>query len=268
MRLNTAIFIFIFVISTLATFSQDDKTQSSGILTKKNWGFSIIPLLSQKNKIHGDRSVYSPASSAQSGIEAFINYYSTLIQNYKLVTGFGAGVMAHNFAFSIPRERFNPPTDQDITYDKRFTRELDLLYFKGKVGLEIVFPATRTSNWVTAAGCAILYSPVNPLATDYLITRPNGTEEIYLSTEDDYNNSGKPWFNFQLGGGKEWRSNHGRLFQIMLQLNYSPVNFFSGTYTFKVSNQPQVKGSYGISGTYIGLNLTYILSKYKKVKSR
>jgi len=101
---------------------------------------------------------------------------------------------------------------------------------------------------------------------DYAIVGTNGIEQTYLSTEDDYNNNGKPWFNFHMAAGREWRLKWGHIIQVMIKVNFSPTKFFSGAYKFHVGNQPEVSGSHGVTGSYIGLNLSYVFSAYKKVK--
>jgi len=265
MRLKAAALILFFILNAMSALSQAD-TINNGVVTMKNWGVSVTPLLAQKNKIQGDRSLYHLASSAQSGVELMINYFSGLGQHYSLIYSFGAGAMAHNFSFSIPRQLFNPPEDVDITYSKGFTRELDLLYFKAGVAVQGIFPVTFRSDWVAAAGGTIAYSPTTDAGTDYAIVGTNGIEQTYLSTEDDYNNNGKPWFNFHMAAGREWRLKWGHIIQVMIKVNFSPTKFFSGAYKFHVGNQPEVSGSHGVTGSYIGLNLSYVFSAYKKVK--
>ena len=265
MRLKKVALLIFLILTTVSVLSQTD-TVTDGVGTLKNWGISIIPLLAQKNKIQGEKSAYHLASSPQTGMEVLINYFAGLGQRYSLIYSVGGGVMAHNFSFSIPKQLFDPPEDVDIAYSKGFTRELDLLYFKAGVAVQRIFPAHSLSHWVALAGATIAYSPTTDAGTDYAIARTDGSEQTYLSTDDNYNNHGKPWFNFHLDAGKEWRLNWGHLLQAMIRLNLSPTKFFSGMYTFKVGNQPPVSGKYSVSGTYIGINLSYVFSRYKKIK--
>lgn len=263
--MKAAVLILLLMLSTVSALSQADTT-FDGVVTLKNWGISIIPLLAQKNKIQGDRSLYNLDSSPQSGMEVMINYFTGLSQHYSLIYNFGGGAMAHDFSFSIPKQLFDPPEDVNIAYSNGFTRELDLLYFKAGVAVQGIFTANFRSDWVAVAGGTVAYSPTTDAGTEYAIARTDGSEQTYLSTDDTYNNNRIPWFNFHANAGREWRLKWGHLFQVMLRLNFSPTRFFSGIYTFEVGNQAPVSGRYGVSGSYVGVNLSYVFSKYKRVK--
>lgn len=265
MRLKAAALVLFLILTTVPALPQAD-TAIDGVVTLNNWGISIIPLLAQKNKIQGDRSLYNLGSSPQLGMEVLIHYFAGLGQQYSLIYSLGGGVMAHNFSFSVPKELMDPPVNADITFSKGFARELDLFYFKAGVAAQGIFSANLRSDWVAVAGGTVAYSPASDVGTDYSIARTDGSIQTYLSTDDNYNNDRKPWANFHINAGRQWRLNWGHLFQVMLKLNFSPTKFFSGAYTFEVGNQAHVSGRYGMSGSYVGINLSYVFSQYKKVK--
>lgn len=266
MRLKAAALVLLLILRTVSALSQAD-TVLDGLVGLNSWGISYISLVTQKNKIQGDRSLYNINSSPQSAMEAMINYFARHSSQYSLIYSIGGGIMAHNFSFSIPKEVFDPPIAADMIDSKRFSREPDLLYFKAGVAVQRIFPANVRSDWATIAGGMLAYSPTTDAGTDYTIANADGSQQDFLSTEDNYNNNGKPWANFHIDAGRQWRLNWGHLLQVMLRLNVSPAKFFSGTYTFEVGNQAPVSGRYGMSGSYIGINLSYVFSKYKKIKS-
>lgn len=265
MRFRAAFLLLLLILRAVSALSQAD-TALDGVVGLNSWGISFISLITQKNKIQGERSQYNINSSPQSGMEAMINYFVRQSSQYSLIYSIGGGIMAHNFSFSISKEQFDPPLNADMIDSKRFSREPDLLYLKAGAAVQRIFAANVRSHWVTAAGGMLAYSPTTDAGTDYTIVNADGSEQTFLSTEDNYNNHKKPWANFHIDAGRQWRFHWGHIIQVMFRVNFSPAKFFSGTYTFKVGNQPPVSGRYGMSGSYIGINVSYVFSRYKKVK--
>ncbi len=264
MKFTTNLLSIFLILYSIPALSQTDNRIDKKEVSKKNLGVSIIHLVTQKSKIYGDKSLYNLGSKPQIGIEFLINYYYDFAKNYTVVFDIGGGVLSHSFSYLIPKDLFEPAQEHNVGDNNFIRRQLDITYLKGGVELQRKFEVSVKSKWVVAAGTDILYSTGGSLGSEYSLKSSNGTQQVYLAIADDYSNNNKPWFNCHLSAGREWIANRGRMFQVLLRASYSSSNFFSGTYKFTVDNQPDVNGSYGMSGSYIGLSLSYIFSHYKK----
>ncbi|MBS1609589.1 MAG: hypothetical protein JSS70_12685 [Bacteroidetes bacterium] len=268
MKFTNNLLSFFFIICSVPALSQAGDNINNRELSKKNLGFSVIHLVTQKSRIYGDKSLYNLGSKPQIGIEFLINYYYDFTKKYTVVFDIGAGVLSHSFSYLISKDLFDPAQEHNVGENNFISRQLDITFLKGGVELQRKFEAALKSKWVVAAGIDILYSTGGSIGSEYSLKSSNGTQQVYLATADDYSNNNKPWLNYHLSAGREWIANQGRIFQVLLKASYSSSNFFSGTYKFTVGNQPDVNGRYAMSGSYIGLSFSYIFSRYKNIKEK
>ena len=130
--------------------------------------------------------------------------------------------------------------------------------------MQINFAERQKKSWLAAAGMSVLYSIDSPwefIGFIYFGGISSQNSQEYLHIDQMYDNGNKPWVNFHISGGHAWGLKRGNLLQAALKLNYSPVDFAVGIYNFHVGNQPDVIGEYKLSGSYIGLSLSYIFSR-------
>jgi hypothetical protein len=123
------------------------------------------------------------------------------------------------------------------------------------------WPRNKGHNWDLAAGLSLLFAftqggGINLAVIDY----PNGQTKQYFTCSYLNNNEGKPWFNFHVSGGHEWILKSKDIFQVNVKLNYSPISPSTGTYIFTTGMQPDLRGNYSMSGSYIGLSIAYIFT--------
>ena len=256
-------FGFYFCNSSLYAQSKSGKrllADEEPFAAKRYFSFSIIPLLAAKASIKGDTNKYSLQSASQLSIEALVNYYYEFERNYSLIFGAGGGVIGHNFDFVIPKEMFDPPTGSDITSNRAVSREKDLFYIKLPVEVERKWIANSGNHWNTNIGISLLFSPQKNFETGNTIFLYNGQSHRYLIINQNNNNNGKPWLNYHLAGGYSWFLPKKNSIRANLKVNFSFTEFGYATYKFILPSQPILEGQYGITGSYIGLSLSYIFS--------
>jgi hypothetical protein len=236
-------------------------SQKAGQVTypRLYWGVSVTPALMAKANIQGDKSRYNLSSTPQFGAEVVINSYYHFERLYSFVVGIGGGTIAYNFDYNIDKNKFEPPTGSDISINGVASREAGIFYFKLPVELEKKWLNQTHGDWNLAAGGSLLYAPKRSGQRADVILLPDGQQVEYLTIDqNNYNNNGKPWFNFHISGGHDWTLRKGNLFRLNLKVNYSATDFVTAAYRFNVGNQPAVSGRYGITGTYVGICLSYI----------
>lgn len=257
--------LFLFLVFG-AAFAQDTCSQikfdnSQYFSSKKYFSFSIIPLaVTSRSSIKGDTKKYSLESAPQLSFEALVNYHYDFEKNYSLIFGAGGGVIGHNFDYAIPKEMFDPPTAGDITSNTAASREKELFYIKFPVELERNWSARSGRLWNVNAGISILFSPQKEIETEHTLIYPNGQTQDFLIINQNNNDNGKAWLNYHVAGGYTWVLPKRNSIRANLKMNLSFTEFGTATYQFFLPNQPILEGQYGVTGSYIGLSLSYIFS--------
>jgi hypothetical protein len=163
---------------------------------------------------------------------------------------------------------FDPPTDSNISSDNYVSGGLQTGSWKVQAELLRRWPHSKVHNWDLTAGLSLLFTfDGGGVSIGHLVDYPNGQTKRFVTFYHSHNNNGNPWFNFHISGGHEWILKSKNTWQLNLKLNYSPINPATGTYVFTTGIQPDLSGTFGTSGSYIGLSIAYIftslLSKYK-----
>jgi hypothetical protein len=228
------------------------------------WGISLTPAIMSKAKISGNTSKYNISSNPQVGAEVLIDYYYKLSKSTCLVFSGGGSVLGYNFNYDINKNMFSPPTGGNITANKAFARNMDIFYFRVQAEVQKIVLKGLKRAWVISTGLSVLYSVQNSEEINYYVAFSNNADLNYLNRYQNNNNGGKPWVNVHLTGGRQWMLNKGNAVQLKLKVNYSPISFLKGTYSFDIGNEPSLSGDYKVSGSYIGLNFSYILSRSHK----
>lgn len=256
--------IFLMILGVFA-YSQENDGSGENLFPIHSWGISIAPALIKEGHIDGDKNKYKLSSSPQFGEEVLINYYYNFESNYSLVFSAGCELLVHNFDYEIPKEMFDPAGGTSISFNPVGPIKMSSSYFKTQVELQSKFHKKEKGSWVGIAGLSLLY-PIqrgDEYSAGILWGSNSQSAQEYLSIQ--YNNyEHKLSLNFHISCGHEWIINSRSILQANLKFNFSPVNLAEATYIFNVGSQPEVSGKYKISGSYIGLSISYIFSKIKR----
>lgn len=260
-----AINISFIIVFHVTVYSQKSGAPPNNLKPKNYWEVSIIPLLTAKTEIDGDKNKYQLHSHPKFGAELLIHYHLNFRKNYSLVFSIGKNAFGSKFLYNIPKEMFDPATGSNITPNKFGSRGMEIINNKVQAELLRRWPRNKVNNWNVAAGLSLLFSFTGGLGeTGSVHFYPNGQTKQYLTRYQQNYNNGKPWFNFHVSGGQEWVLKSKNIFQVNLKVNFSPINPSTGTYLFTTGIQPDLSGNYGVSGSYIGISTGYILTRANK----
>lgn len=262
MKPATILLIVFFTFHSTIASSQSDKIFSP----ETYWGVSIVPMFIKKGHIDGDAGKYNLRSSPQPGGEALINYYYNFEPNYSVVFSAGGALLVHNFNYEIPKNLFDSVGGRGISFNPVGPIKMSSGYLKAQVELQSKFFRNQKKSWLGALGLSLLY-PIQD-SDEYSAgilwgSNSQSAQEYVIIQYPHYQH--KPLLNCHLTGGYEWILHTGNLLQAVLKLDYMPVNIVTSTYDFKVGHQPQIHGNYSISGSYLGLCLSYVFSKNRKI---
>ena len=260
-----AINLSLLIVLSIPAFAQKSDDSSNNLLPKNYWGFSIIPSLTAKTEIDGDKNRYQLHSHPKFGAELLIHYHINFRKNYALVFSIGKNAFGSKLHYTIPKEMLDPPTGSNITPNKFGSRGMEIINYKVQAELMRRWPGNKAHNWNLGTGLSLLMSFDGGGGTTwYLVDYPSGQTKQYLTRYQQNDNNRKPWFNFHIAGGHEWTLKSKDILQINLKVNYSPINPSTGTYLFTTGVQPDLSGQYGVSGSYIGISIGYIVSRGSK----
>jgi hypothetical protein len=240
-------------------YSQRNEEYNNNSFPKSYWGVSVTPSLFEKAHNYGDKDTYQTKFTSRPSGEALINYYYNFSSNFALVFSLGAGGLSQRFYYEIPKDVFNAATGLNVLYNLQGPIRVSTSYLKTQGEIQLKPVNNKIKKWFGATGLALLYSiETGNEYTPAILLGSNSQSVIrYLYIDQNNNNNRKPWLNFHISGGYEWVLNSKSLVQASLKLNYSPVKFVTGTYRFAIGNLPEVKGKYSISGSYIGVSVSY-----------
>jgi hypothetical protein len=257
--LKAAIKLTLLIALGITGYAQKSVEPDHNLKPRNNWGVSIIPSMTTKTEIDGDKNKYNLHSHPGFGLEGLFQYHYNFRENYSLIFGIGLNIFESDFDYYIPKNMFDPPTDSDISSDRYLSSGVQT--GSGKVQAELLrrWPHSKVHNWNMTAGLSLLFTfEAGGLTTWHQLDYPNGQTIQYLTFYHSYNNNGNPWFNFHISGGHEWVLRSKNIWQLNVKLNYSPINPSTGTYIFTTGVQPDLSGTLRTSGSYIGLSIAYL----------
>ena len=233
------------------------------IFSENHFSLQFIYGRSAKALINPDPHIYNIGAKSYECLEGGIGYHYSINKKYSIQTGVRGGGIMRDIQYYIPGADFNPPLSYDVRSYKRFDKS-GVVFFRIPFFIERRFYKKAGVYWNAQAGISLLYSFMN--------------EEIYESSIGDYynrsirylysiftpNNNQKPWLNYHVGGGLNLILKNKDVFRINLVGELSFTKFFRGYYSFEVPGKPSIKFDYGVTGSYVALEASYIRTKAKR----
>jgi hypothetical protein len=233
------------------------------IFSENHFSLQFIYGRSAKAVINPDPHIYNIGTKSYECLEGGIGYHYSINKKYSIQSGVRCGGIMRDIQYYIPGVDFNPPLSYDVRSYKRFDKS-GVVFFRIPFFIERRFYKKVGVYWNAQAGISLLYSFMN--------------EEIYESWIGDYynrsirylysiftpNNNQKPWLNYHVGGGLNLILKNKDVFRINLVGELSFTKFFRGYYLFEVPGKPSIQFDYGVTGSYIALEASYIRTKAKQ----
>jgi hypothetical protein len=227
------------------------KDRRSGLFATVSAGFA------QAGNINKSGGPYNISARPQPVWEAGVLYRGKISRNIYALGGFKGVVSGRNAMLrNAPVEKIDPNKYSSPFPPLKMT-EFDFIL---SVPLLIEFnrALNNKKNFFVQGGVNLRYS----LGYDFernshIFYDATGSQVEVLVMEMNSNNNGKPWINFNLGGGLEWRLKNYNLLKAGLLVNISATDYVSGTYRVNIPGESATYGTYAAKGSYIALSISY-----------
>jgi hypothetical protein len=233
------------------------------IFSENHFSLQFIYGRSTKAAINPDPHIYNIGTKSYECLEGGIGYHYSINTKYSIQTGVHGGGIMRDIRYFIPRTAFNPP----LSYDERSYKTFDkfgVVYFRVPFFIERRFFKKPGIYWDAQTGISLLYSIMSGETHESYITDQNNRPIRYLYGIFTANNNEKPWLNYHIGGGLNLILKNKDVFRINLVGEISFTQFYRGNYTFEIPGNAPIKFDYGVTGSYVALEASYIRTKAKR----
>lgn len=233
------------------------------IFSENHFSLQFLYGRSPKAVINPDPHIYSIGSKSYECLEGGIDYHYSINKKYSIQTGVRWGGIMRDIRYFIPRTAFNPPLPYDVRSYKTFDK-FGVVFFRVPFFIERRFYKKPGAYWNAQAGFSLLYSLMNEETTQAYTADQNNRLIRYLYGIFTPNNNQKPWLNYHVGGGLNLILKNKDVFRINLVGEISLTQFYRGYYLFEVPGNAPIKFDYGVTGSYVALQASYIRTKAKQ----
>ena len=263
--INTAVFILCGSLLYPIQAQQPDSAfdWEELIFSENHFSLQFIYGRSSKAVINPDPHIYNIGTNSYECIEGGIGYHYSINKKYSIQSGVRGGGIMRKIQYYIPGTAFNPPLSYDVRSYKRFDGS-GVVYFRVPFFIERRFFKKPGVFWNAQIGISLLYSFMNEEIYSTSTMDQNNRYIPYLYSKFTPNNNQKPWLNYHIGGGLNLILKNKDVFRINLVGELSFTEFFRGYYSFTVPGNPPINFDYGVTGTYIALEASYIRTKAKQ----
>lgn len=263
--LKTTIFI---LYGSLFNFIQAQQSEpvfdwDELIFSENHFSLQFIYGRSSKADINPDPLIYNISTKSYECLEGGIGYHYSINKKYSIQTGARWGGVMRDIRYYIPGTEFNPPLSYDIRSYKTFDK-FGVVYFRIPFLIERRFFTKPGVYWNAQAGISLLYSFMNEEINESWIGDYYNSSIRYLYAIFTPNNNQKPWLNYHIGGGLNLILKNKDVFRINLVDEISFTQFFRGNYLFEVPGNASITFDYGVTGSYVALQASYIRTKAKQ----
>jgi hypothetical protein len=240
----------------------DDVPASERPFLRNGFRVSVRPSLARKANVTPDET-YQPGASHFISLGAGLDYACHFSPEWSLITGLHGLWHGSNFTFFVPGSSFQPPLDFDLAHEGPTSGGLEHGIISARATLEKRWFSKKGTIWNTGLGVGYNYSPTTGYQMTYAAYQNGQTTEYAYLMHNPYNDA-KPFVTAHLMLGRYWQPGRKTLLLANFVANYSFSNFIRGQYVFQIPGKPVVTGNYNIDGSYIGLDICYMLPKKKK----
>jgi hypothetical protein len=232
-------------------------------LKKSNFSIVVTASVLPRAKITRDQGNYTLYSRLQSAYDLGFNYIYNVNNNLLLTTGIHTIIGRWNFFANIP--------DEDISV-YRVSGKL-IIWNKDTWGIikiplliEKKLNCRKIGLLSTKAGINFRYSGFNSdlgIGSGGIITSNNQVINLFDS-DFSIDNKNKPWITFLAGINKLFVLDNYNILSVGVQTDISPIYFLKGNYAITVPGQSVTSGTYKVSGTSLGLSISYTFTGTNK----
>jgi hypothetical protein len=264
LRKATVFILYVFLLNPIQAQQPESAFDWEELIYSENhFSLQFIYGRSPKAIINPNPHIYNISTKSYECLEGGIGYHYSINKKYSIQTGVRWGGIMRDIRYLIPGAAFNPPLNYDIQSYKTFDKS-GVVYFRVPFFIERRFFAKPGKYLNVQAGISLLYSLMNEETNIASLRDQNNRQIRYLYAVFTPNNNQKPWFNYHVGGGLNLVLKNKDVFRINLVGELSFTQFFRGNYSFDVPGNAPVKFNYGVTGSYVALEASYIRTKAKR----
>lgn len=260
-------FFLNFFILTFLSFQllQANSQAKKSLNPIKNKLFSIhlISGFAQKAILHRTTGEYYVKSTMQPTWELGINLQSNLNEKFFLITGVMATSNGRNVVFDAPVKEINPydyPDPFPPIKNNQFDFGVSFPFL-----LEKDWQLNKIKNAFIQTGLNLRFSFGYDIDIyENTFTDTNQQRINVFGMELNSNNQKKPWVSYNFGGGFRWMLKNYDTIKAGIVTNISFAEFVNGTYQVNIPGHATTEGTYGITGSYIAISLSYIFTGINK----
>lgn len=259
--LKTTVFILYgFFFNTIQAQQSDSVFDWEELIFSENhFSLQFIYGRSAKAVINPDPHIYNIGTKSHECLEGGIGYHYSINKKYSIQTGVRGGGIMRDIRYHIPGTAFSPP----LSYDMSSIDKSGVVFFRVPFFIDRRFFTKKEIYWNAQVGISLLYSFMNEEGFESWIIERNRSIR-YLYSEFTPNNNQKSWLNYHIGGGLNLILKNKDIFRINLVGELSFTQFYRGYYSFTVPGKPPINFDYGVTGSYIALEVSYIRTKAKQ----
>ena len=225
------------------------------LFAQPHWEFIIAPNITQKAILtHNNPSPYllktAPQISGEIGILRIFHFD----RHNSIEIGLKYGISGRNGSFVVPYSAVGYSFEEDYIFNKGMAQVYDIEYFSLPLTYEhrILYKKHRGGYINIGINARIVFSGGTV----------SGDENIL---EINVEGNKKPVLNFNAGGGYIIVLKNNNLLKLGLTCNLDPSWLTKGFYDFRTLVSRDY-GSYTVKGSSIGLAISYVLTRYNKLR--
>lgn len=265
MRSIFCIVLSIWYACAVAQGSSSKKLSVKDVLFEgTHFGFSIIPIVTQKASTRHLSGPYSLGATPVRGIGAGVQVQYHISDHYSFSIGLQGFASVRNHTFFIPRTAYTPQDPSDFEETGRGSRSADL-YLTLPLTVERRWLNSKGNHWNIAVGIKPGFYP-DQFGWSYSHIKLDANGQYYTAVDLDLDvgNDRKPWIDYHFGGGYSWLLKNNNLLRVNLVVTVSDMELARGSYQISVPGRPLSTGTYASSLSHAGISLNYILTGAKK----
>ncbi len=265
MNIKNIIIVFLFIYPVFSEAQNADAIENAEtghqsitivLLPNFNKKASILPI-----------PQYKLNTSPQFSVAAGVNYEYGIYRQVIFIVGVHGGFVTRNLEFSVPKDEFNPPFEGDVERYGSVARESGLFYIRIPLNLRYILNESKHSAISVLGGVSLMYTIKQSASYSYMISPPGLSPTEYLLGDLEINKQKLPWTALNFGISYEKKFKNLRSIGLGVTGNFSLRNFVIGNFYFDTPNGPTASTTYKMRASFVGLELKYMLFRFKRSES-
>lgn len=229
------------------------------LFSKNHITCSLIPYAGDKTDIHEISGLFKLKSPVLFHYEVYTQYCINFDLHNSLLIGVGVRTVKHGYAFFSSQNNFTPRPVNGEDFSTRIISGLRTYALPFLYEQRTNFSAYK--YLALDAGISFRYNAESN--TQLVLSESSGNYEIINVALKNGKNF---WLNYNAAFNFCWLLKNNQILKTGVAINYAPESFYYGDYKITIPGQERSTGTYGVKGSYIGFNISYVFTGSGKNK--